>query len=63
MGGHLDEVERVKGIDSDNPWSSPALCSGRCAVQIRSRRICEPSFSAWEADVLPLNYTRNTTNA
>ena len=78
-------LERVKGSDSDRPWSSPSLRSGRFAVQIRSRRICEPSltaseygrwfdtlervkgiepsFSAWEADVLPLNYTRKSLDS
>ncbi len=43
-------------------WATPVLRTGSCAVHQRKKlervKGIEPSYSAWEADVLPLNYTR-----
>ena len=47
----------------------PTYClEGRCSIQLSYRRTVpqdmervmgiEPTFSAWKADILPLNYTR-----
>ena len=45
------------------PTSDRAECEAGSAAAIHSIRFervtgIEPAFSAWEADVLPLNYTR-----
>jgi len=41
---------------------------GSCVLHVTRHRVervtgIEPAFSAWEADVLPLNYTREVSSA
>jgi hypothetical protein len=44
---------------SDEPWSGVLLIPGLTCDVCRERATgIEPAFSAWEADVLPLNYAR-----
>ena len=47
-------------LDAATPAPMNALTSWVVAVGRRVERVTgiEPAFSAWEADVLPLNYTR-----
>ncbi len=69
----VDRAQRSAADDTEHPGPRDGRAMERPAQRPRNRRAAsdlglgrervtgiEPAFSAWEADVLPLNYTRRT---